>query len=193
MTITELNEKKTTESAKLQRITERVHGARVAREDAETVAARLDSALRTEQENAVLNELAWPTPDAEKKLSAARAKLVSADSALSAAMGAMERQAATVEGIEGEITGRRMEIFEAELAPAKERLFHLMSEFCSAACCAEQIAQRHGISPYRLAAVLYPSTDGFTGFSERNARIGLINGGCNLTAFLRNNYVGREV
>jgi hypothetical protein len=57
----------------------------------------------------------------------------------------------------------------------------------------EQIAQKHSINPYTLCRVLYPSADGFTGFSERNARAALINGGLNLTAFLRNNYVGKVV
>src|ERR1022692_93694 len=70
MTITELNEKKTAEAAKLQRISERVHTSRITLEDAETAAALLESALRTEQENAVLQELPWPTPEADKKLAA---------------------------------------------------------------------------------------------------------------------------
>jgi hypothetical protein len=141
----------------------------------------------------VLAEQDWPSPTAEKTLSAARAKVASAESAHSAAQAAMSRQEQILEGVEGELFGRRMEIFEAELAPAKQRLFHLMSEFCDAACNVERIAQRHDIHSHRLADVLYPSADGFTGFSERSARCALINGALNLTAFFRANYIGKVV
>ena len=193
VTIAELNEKKTSEAAKLARIQERTRGARLAWEDAQSAVTRIETALRVEQEAAVLAEQDWPSPTAEKTLASARAKVASAESAYSAARAAMSRQEQILEGVEGELFGRRMEIFEAELAPAKENLFALMREFCEAACHVEQIAQRHGIGPHTLPLVLYPSADGFTGFSERNARCALINGGLNLTAFLRNNYIGRTV
>jgi hypothetical protein len=193
MTIAELTEKKTTEVAKLGRIQERTRGARLAWEDAQSAVTRIETVLRAEQEAAVLAEQDWPSPAAEKTLASARAKVASAESAYSAAQAAMERQSQIVEGVEGELFGRRMEIFETELAPAKENLFALMREFCEAACHVEQIAQRHGIGPHTLPMVLYPSADGFTGLSERNARCALINGGLNLTAFLRNNYIGRTV
>jgi hypothetical protein len=193
MTTTELTENKTAEVAKLGRIGERVHGARAALEDAEGAVNKIERALRTEQEAAIFEERDWPDPAAGKQLAAAHGKVVLAAAALAATMGALAKQAATVETIEGEIFERRMEAFEAELAPAKENLFALMREFCEAACHVEQIAQRHGIGPHTLPLVLYPSADGFTGFSERNARCALINGGLNLTAFLRNNYIGRTV
>src|ERR1035441_1975659 len=45
MTITELNEKKVAEAAKLGRIGERVHGARVAWEDAQSAVTRIETAL----------------------------------------------------------------------------------------------------------------------------------------------------
>lgn len=193
MTITGLNEKKTSEAGKLARIQERTYGARLAWEDAQSAVTRIETALRVEQEAAVLAERDWPSPTAEKTLSAARAKVASAESAYSAAQAAMSRQEQILEGVKGEIFERRMEAFEAELEPAKENLFALMREFCEAACHVEQIAQRHGISPHTLSRVLYPSADGFAGFSERNARCALINGGLNLTAFLRNSYVGKVV
>ena len=193
MTIDELNQKKATEVAKLGRIQERVHGARILLESAENAVARLESAFRTEQENAALEERDWPTPEVDKRLSTARGKASAAESALAATMGALAKQAAIIEGVEGEIFERRMEAFEAELEPAKENLFAVMREFCEAASFVEQIARRHSITPHTLSRVLYPSADGFTGFYERNARCALINGGLNLTAFLQRTYVGKVV
>jgi hypothetical protein len=193
MTIAALTERKVAETAKLARIGERTHGARLAWQDAQGAVTRIETALRVEQEAAVLAEQDWPSPAAEKTLASARAKTASAESAYSAAQGAMSRQEQILEGVEGELFGRRMEIFETELAPAKENLFALMREFCEAACHVEQIAQRHGIGPHTLPMVLYPSADGFTGFSERNARCALINGALNLSNFLRTYYVGRTV
>src|ERR1035437_830921 len=193
MTIAALTERKVAETAKLARIGERPRGARLAWGDAQSAVPRIETALRVEQEAAVLAEQDWPSPTAEKTLASARAKVASAESAYSAAQAAMSRQEQILEGVEGELFGRRMEIFEAELAPAKENLFALMREFCEAACHVEQIAQRHGIGPHRLSDVLYPSADGFSGFSERAARIGLINGGLNLAAFLRYYFPGHKV
>jgi hypothetical protein len=175
MTITELNEKKTTEAAKLQRISERVHTARVTLEDAESAVARLERALRAEQENAVLDELPWPTPEADKKLSTARAKVVSADSALAATLGAMEKQAQIVEGLEGEIAARRLEGFELALEPAKERAFAAMREFCEAAVELNVLANAHGIHSHQLAASLYPiGRDPLDGLAERLGRCDLL-------------------
>ena len=175
MTIAELNETKTTEAAKLQRISERVHTARVALEDAEGAANKIERALRSEQENAVLDELPWPTPDAEKKIAAARVKVSTAESMLSAVQGAAEQQAQIVEGLEGEITARRLEGFELALEPAKERAFAAMREFCEAAVELNVLANAHGIHSHQLAASLYPiGRDPLDGLAERLGRCDLL-------------------
>ena len=190
MTITELNEKKTIEAVKLQRITERGNTSRTTLEDAETAVARLESALRAEQENAVLDELPWPTPEADKKLSTARAKVVSADSALAATLGAMEKQARIVEGLEGEIAARRLEGFELALEPAKERAFAAMREFCEAAVELNVLANAHGIHSHQLAVSLYPirPADPMDGFTERMGRCALLNHAIQLSTELRYRY-----
>jgi hypothetical protein len=195
MTVDELNQKKVTESAKLQRIGERVHSARILLEGAENAVARLESAFRTEQENAVLEERDWPTADVEKKFAAARGRVTAAESALSATMGAMERQAGIVEAIAGEIDGRRLEAFEIELGPAKERALELMTAFTESALELRAIAHRHGFTDgHALAQLLYPvGRDPLDGCSERYGRIGLLNAAIDFSDYLRRTYIGRTV
>jgi hypothetical protein len=175
MTIAELTEKKVAESAKLARIQERVHTSRIALEDAEGAVSKIERVLRTEQEAAILDERDWPDPAAGKQLAAARAKVVSAESVLSATMGALAKQAAAVEAVEGKLFERKMEIFEAELEPAKERAFRLMAEFCQAATELNMIANKHGIGPHGLGQALYPrGVDPLDGRSERMGRCELL-------------------
>ena len=175
VTIAELNEKKTTEAAKLVRIGERVHTARVALEDAEGAANKIEVALRAEQERAVLDELPWPTPAADKQLSAARAKVLSTEAGLSATMAAMATQERIVEGLEGEICARRLEGFELALEPVKQRAFAAMREFCESAVELNVLANAHGIHSHQLAASLYPiGRDPLDGLAERMGRCDLL-------------------
>src|ERR1019366_5506629 len=105
-------------------------------------------------------------------------KVTVAEAALDATQGAMSRQAGIVEGVEGEIVARRLEAFEIELEPAKERAFELMTAFTEAALELRAIAHRHGFTDgHALATLLYPpnNRDPLDGHSERCGRIGLIN------------------
>ena len=123
----------------------------------------------------MLNEAVWPTPSADKQLCAARAKVGSADSALAATLGAMATQAQIVDGIEGEITARRLEGFELALEPAKQRAFAAMREFCEAAVELNVLANAHGIHSHQLAASLYPiGRDPLDGLAERLGRCELL-------------------
>ena len=195
MTIDELNQKKATEVAKFGRIGERVHGARIALEDAEGAVNKIERALRSEQESAILEERDWPPPEVDKRLAAARGKVTAAESALAVTLGAMAKQAGIVEGITGEIDGRRLEAFEIELGPAKERALELMTAFTESALELRAIAHRHGFTDgHALAQLLYPvGRDPLDGCSERYGRIGLLNTAMALSDYLRRYYIGRTV
>ena len=175
MTIDELNQKKVTESAKLQRIQEKCHQARVDLETAEFDVSRLERTLQIEREDSVLQEIPWPTASAEKQFTAARAKVSTAQAGLDACMGALAKQAGIVEGIAGEITARRLEGFELALEPAKERAFAAMREFCEAAVELNVLANAHGIHSHQLSASLYPiGRDPLDGLAERLGRCDLL-------------------
>src|ERR1035437_7094556 len=175
MTIDELNQKKVTESAKLQRIQEKCHQARVDLETAEFDVSRLERTLQIEREDSVLQEIPWPTASDVKQFRAARAKVSTAQAGLDACMGALAKQAGIVEGIAGEITARRLEGFELALEPAKERAFAAMREFCEAAVELNVLANAHGIHSHQLAASLYPiGRDPLDGLAERLGRCDLL-------------------
>jgi hypothetical protein len=191
MTIEELKEKRTTEAAKLERMNAAAHKANLTSEAAERELERLESELAKEQEESVLNEKPWPTPRAEKALAAARAKVTEAQATLEAHRKAVKRQADIVESIEGEINARRMEAFEAELAPAKKDLLKALDNLVAAATRVDLIRYQHGADANTLGQRLFKpanAADTLADWPERTMQAAVVNAALALQTFILQRY-----
>ncbi len=120
--LTELHEQLVAERAKLGRLTANVERARVAHREAETNVDVLEASTIAERTAAAFEEREI-SEDLGKRLAAARAKVVTTETTLSAARAAVTRQAAVVDGIASEVEGRRHEqLIKAVATPRSEAL-----------------------------------------------------------------------
>ena len=116
------------EQAKLARIAERLHAARLAAEVALSELATAETAVKAELEAAILEERASNVGPLERKIAALQATFRSKQAELNAAADAQKKQRVTVEGIEGEIKARQRADAIARARPLCARLVDLQNE-----------------------------------------------------------------
>jgi hypothetical protein len=118
------------ESAKLDRISERLHLSRSASEEASRDLAKAQEELQTEGTAAVLEDRSANFGGMEKKILGLQATLRSRQSELSGAQAAHSQQAAKVEALQGEIAARHHADVVAVVRPKCARLAALHDEMC---------------------------------------------------------------
>jgi hypothetical protein len=176
LTLDKLGENLKAESAKLERIQERTHVARVAHEEAERSLEALIETGKAEESEAILTEQKWPSEAHERKVIAARKLITTTAATLSASKSAMDKQAGIVTQVSQEVEGRKYEAFLVAFDPARAKMHRLMSEFAQACLEVRMISSQHGIDGYKLAFELFPyGVDGEMSTEERLRRIGVMN------------------
>jgi hypothetical protein len=190
-TISQLNEKRGVEAVKLDRLRDRAEAAKVILRAAKRDLDRIEYSFKLEHEEALLAEKPWLSTAAEKAIKDASSKINNAMLALSASEGALAKQAAILDGLDGEIQARRLEAFREDIGPAKQELKEALRNLVRTACRVDQIGHRHGCNAHTLASELFPNDDPkdpLTGFVRRSLEAGLVNNAIGLQIYLIRNY-----
>jgi hypothetical protein len=167
MNLDALRTKFASEQAKLGRISEKTHQARVGLEEAEADVDRLQAAMKSEQAESILAEREWPSLDSKKKLAAAQTALGTAQAAYTASRSALDRQSEIVAQVQGEMETRHTEAFLAELQPIRKRLIERIYAAIPDAVEARDLAARYGMTSLDLSGGLFPQgTPGWQHFTD---------------------------
>jgi hypothetical protein len=172
-----------TEQAKLARIGERLHAARVASETAEREQAKVQSELDGELAGAVLEEREANIAPFEKRLLALQASQRGKKAELAGAASAHAKQRQIVESIEGEIVATRHAAFLGATLAGRKRIRELIESLASEMETYQAVGFEHGQDGYAQKFALFPfdGQDPLSGASYRQTMLDTANAALSIT------------